>query len=75
MTDYPDVLLQFERDHIKDDYRLFYSIKRNNFFSSIQGYPELWDFFCKIDEIWRREIGDLEVATDPDRALPGNPIH
>jgi hypothetical protein len=66
----PDLLLQFERDNIKDDYRIYYSIKRNNFFSSIQAFPELWDFFCKIDEIWRREIGDLEVAIDPDRAWP-----
>ena len=32
-----DLLVQFERDNVKDDYRLFYSIKRNNLFSSIQG--------------------------------------
>ena len=57
-----DLLVQFELDNIKDDYRLFYSIKRNNFFSSVQGFPELWGFFCRIDQIWRREIEDLEVA-------------
>lgn len=65
-----DLLVRFERENIKDDYRLFYSIKRNNFFSSIQGLPELWEFFCRLDEIWRREISDLEVATDADRAFP-----
>jgi hypothetical protein len=65
-----DLLVQFERDNIKDDYRVFYSIKRNNLFSSIQGFPEHWEFFCRLDEIWRREIGDLEIATDPDRMFP-----
>ena len=65
-----DLLVQFERDNIKDDYRLFYSIKRNNLFSSIQGFPEHWEFFCRLDDIWRREIGDLEVAIDPDRIFP-----
>ena len=65
-----DLLVQFERDNIKDDYRLFYSIKRNNLFSSIQGFPEHWEFFCRLDDIWRREIGDLEVAIDPDRVFP-----
>jgi hypothetical protein len=65
-----DLLVQFERDNIKDDYRVFYAIKRNNLFSSIQSFPEHWEFFCRLDEIWRREIGNLEVATDPDRMLP-----
>jgi len=63
----PDLLVKFERDNIKDDYRVFYAIKRNNLFSSIQDFPEHWEFFYRLDEIWRREIGDLEVATDPDR--------
>jgi len=73
MTKEPDdsvLLVQFERDRIKDDYRLFYSIKRNNLFSSIQDFPDLWEFFCRLDEIWRREIDDLEVAIDPNRTFP-----
>lgn len=65
-----DLLVQFERGNIKDEYRRFYTIKRNNFFSSIQSLPEHWEFFCRLDEIWHREIGDLEVATDADRAFP-----
>lgn len=65
-----DLLVQFERDNIKDDYRIFHSIKRNNFFASVQGFPELWEFFCKIDQIWRREVEDLEVTIDPDRMFP-----
>jgi hypothetical protein len=69
-SDDADLLVQFERETIKDDYRLFYTVKRNNLFSSIQGFPEHWEFFCRLDEILRREIGDLEVSTDPVRMLP-----
>ena len=65
-----DLLVKFERDNLYDDYRVFYSVKRNNFFSSIQGLPEHWEFFCRLDEIWRREIDDIEVAMDPKRAFP-----
>ena len=73
MAQTPDdsnLLVQFERDNIKDDYRLFYSIKRNNLFSTIEGFPQIWELFCRLDEIWRREIDDLEVATDPNRTFP-----
>jgi hypothetical protein len=65
-----DLLVQFELDNIQGDYRRFYSIKRNNLFSSIQGFPELWEMFCRLDEIWLREINDLEVATDSERTFP-----
>jgi hypothetical protein len=70
VPDDSDLLVQFERDNIKDDCRLFYSIKRNNLFPSIQGLPEHWEFFCLLDEIWRREIGNLEVSIDLDRMFP-----
>lgn len=70
ITDDSNLLLQFERDNIKDDYRLFYSIKRNNFFNTIEGFPEIWDLFCRLDEIWRREIADLKVPTEQNRAFP-----
>ena len=65
-----DLLVAFEIKNITGDYREYYKIKRNNVFSSIQQFPEHWEFFCKLDAIWKREISDLEVATDPDRVLP-----
>ena len=65
-----DLLVAFEIQNITGDYREYYKIKRNNFLSSIQQFPEHWEFFCKLDETWKREISDLEVATDPDRVLP-----
>ena len=57
-----DLLVAFEIQNITGDYREYYKIKRNNFLSSIQQFPEHWEFFCKLDETWKREISDLEVA-------------
>jgi hypothetical protein len=65
-----DLLVPFELANITGDYRKYYIVKRNNFFASIQGFPDLWDFFCNIDEIWRRELEDLEVGGDSTRVLP-----
>jgi len=65
-----DLLVDFELKNITGDYREYYKIKRNNLFANIQRYPDLWEFFRKLDEIWRREIGDLEVTTAPDRIFP-----
>jgi hypothetical protein len=65
-----DLLVPFEQQHIKGDYRDYYKIKRNNFATSIHSFPELWEFFTRIDEIWRRGLEDLEVATSEDRMFP-----
>jgi hypothetical protein len=72
MTQAPDdsdLLVQFERDNIKDDYRVYYTTKRNNFFASIQNFPQHWEFFCRLDEIWLREVKDLAVLNS-ERGLP-----
>jgi hypothetical protein len=50
--------------------RDYYRIKRNKFFATIQKCHDLWEFFCKVDEIWKQELSDLVVAQDPDRSLP-----
>jgi hypothetical protein len=65
-----DLLVEFELKNITGDYREYNKIKRNNLFANIQAYLEMWQFFCKLDEIWRHEIGDLEVATAPDGIFP-----
>lgn len=65
-----DLLVEFELKALPDEYREYYKIKRNNLFSSIQNLPEHWTFFCKIDQIWHREVTDLEVGMSPETALP-----
>lgn len=65
-----DLLVPFEQRNITGDYREYYTIKRNNFFATIQKCPDLWELFCKNDEIWKQEVSDLEVAHDNNHALP-----
>jgi hypothetical protein len=66
----PDLLVKFEMDNIPAEYREYYAIKRNNFFASIQGFPEMWDYYLRLDAIWMREFADLRTARDPERMFP-----
>jgi hypothetical protein len=65
-----DLLVPFETQNIPERYREYYKAKRNNFFASIQGFPELWEYYILLDQIWLREIDDLERARDPAHMLP-----
>lgn len=65
-----DLLVEFEIKNLPAEYREYYTIKRNNFFASIQRHPELWTFFGKLDAIWKRELTDLEVGINLETAFP-----
>ncbi len=60
-----ELLLEFERRVLPEHYKTYYLIKRNNFFASVQAFPEIWECFCLIDEAWIREFQDMERASDP----------
>jgi len=45
-------------------YKEYYSTKRNNFFASIQAYPDLWDAYMLLDKIVIREFEDMQKATN-----------
>jgi hypothetical protein len=64
------LLHKFETDNIPDQYRSYYGIKRNNFFASIQGFPEMWQYYLRLDAIWMREFADLQSARDATRMFP-----
>lgn len=65
-----DLLVQFEIENIPAEYREYYRIKRNNFFASIQLFPDMWKYYTLLDKIWLREINDLKTAPGPDRMFP-----
>ena len=65
-----DLLVPFELATMTGDYGEYYKIKRNNLFATIQKCAGVWELFRRIDEIWKREIDDLEVATRADRVFP-----
>ncbi len=64
------LLHKFEIDNIPGEYRAYYGIKRNNFFASIQGFPEMWQYYLRLDAIWMREFADLQNARDASRMFP-----
>jgi hypothetical protein len=66
-----DILLPFELETLKGDYRDFYKVKRTNLFASIQRLPTLWAAFQSLDEIWQREIEDLNFLSDTKPLVPG----
>lgn len=65
-----DLLVQFEITNIPNEYREYYKTKRNNFFASIQGFHELWEYYIRLDVIWMREFADLKTARDSSRMFP-----
>jgi hypothetical protein len=64
------LLHKFETDNIPDQYRAYYGIKRNNFFASIQGFPEMWQYYLRLDAIWMREFADLQGVRDATSMFP-----
>jgi hypothetical protein len=64
------LLHKFEIDNIPNEYRAYYGIKRNNFFASIHGFPEMWQCYLRLDTIWMREFTDLQNARDATRMFP-----
>ncbi|OFW38504.1 MAG: hypothetical protein A3J28_02765 [Acidobacteria bacterium RIFCSPLOWO2_12_FULL_60_22] len=65
-----DLLLPFERQNLHLHYKDFYITKRNNFFATIQAFPELWRCFEFLNDIWQREFADLERGRDVKTMLP-----
>ena len=65
-----DLLLPFEKENIRGGYRDFFKTKRNNFFGTIQAFPDLWRCFELLDEVWLRDFADLENPADVKHMLP-----
>lgn len=65
-----DILVPFEIENLPSDYKEYYLIKRNNFFSSIQGFPELWKYYTMLDAIWQREFSDLKPPGNAAQFFP-----
>jgi hypothetical protein len=65
-----ELLVKFETENIPPEYREYYATKRQNFFASIQNFPEMWRYYILLDKIWMREFGDLGTAPDPEKMFP-----
>jgi hypothetical protein len=65
-----ELLVSFESANIPGPYKEYYKIRRNNFFASIQGFPEMWEYYIRLDNIWLREFGDLRPLREANLLFP-----
>lgn len=64
-----ELLLPFERQVMSGEWRSYFAIKRECWLATIQRLRLLWDVFIQLDDIFFREIQDLEKASDSTKML------
>ena len=72
MTDEERVslLLPFEREALRGDFRSYFSDKRENFHTTIRNFSQLWGCFNLLDDIWCHEFADTERPADQSQIVP-----
>jgi hypothetical protein len=65
-----DLLVEFERQHIPEHYKSYYSPKRHNLFATIEQFPYTWNCFMNLDKIVLREFEVMQRLRDPNLMLP-----
>lgn len=68
VADVPLFPLEVQRFH--EEYKKYFQHKRGNFFKAITGFSDLWDCCQLLNDIWMREMADLEVLRDQYHLLP-----
>ena len=63
-------LLPLEEQRFHDEYKTYFKHKRGNFLKSLTEFADLWECFQLLNDIWMREMSDLEVLRDQYQMLP-----
>jgi hypothetical protein len=61
------ILLPFEDKNLREPYREYFTTKRKNYLAVVRGLPELWDCFLRLDEIWARDLSNMQTVTEKER--------
>jgi hypothetical protein len=69
MADLP-ALLPEEHQAFHDEYAKYYQTKRGNFFQSLKVFRGVWDRLQLLNDIWQREMSDLQSLIDQYHLLP-----
>jgi hypothetical protein len=64
-----DLLLPAEDRNLRGPYREYFLTKRKNYLAIVRDLPELWDCFLKLDEIWERDLANMNIVTEKERPL------
>lgn len=65
-----DLLLPFEIQRLRGDYKAYVKMKRNNYFATLQKLPGIWECFLILDECWMHEFEDLQRLRDTMQMFP-----
>ena len=63
-------LLPLEDERFHPEYKTYFKHKRGNFLKSIAEFADLWECLQLLNNIWMREMSDLEVLRDQHQLLP-----
>lgn len=64
------LLLPYERKIMREPWLDYFKAKRQCWLATIQNFPDLWNSFLKLDEIFVREIEDSKSLRDIDQLVP-----
>jgi hypothetical protein len=71
MNDIPVTeLFPFEQQNFHAEYQQYFGLKRGNLFRSITVFNGLWECFQNLDDVWHREIENLEASLATTQMLP-----
>lgn len=65
-----ELFLPHEREVLRGGWRDYFKVKRECWLATLQRCGNLWKLFVQVDELFLREISDLEKRPDPDKFLP-----
>lgn len=63
-------LFPIEKDCFHSDFQTYFKGKRQNFFLNLTAFRPLWDCLQSLNDIWMRELSNLEHLTDQTHLLP-----
>lgn len=69
MADLP-TLYPEEEHAFHEEYAKYFRTKRGNFFQSLKVFRGVWDCLQLLNDVWQREMSDLQSLTDQHHLLP-----
>jgi len=65
-----ELMLPYERKIMREPWLEYFKVKRQSWLATIQNFPDLWNTFLKLDEIFVLEIEDCRNLRDMKQLLP-----
>ena len=63
-------LLLLEQERFRPEFQTYFKGKRQNFFRTMTEFRDLWDALQRLNDIWMRELSNLEHLREPTQMLP-----